>query len=68
MNNERYKEAVNLLMKWWQYRSESMEAGDYCRIVGYTERYTAGVEMLSLLTGKSHGEINRDVTVATPGI
>lgn len=68
MDNERYKEAINLLVKWWQYRSESMEAGDYCRIVMYSERYTAGVEMISLLSGKSHGEINRDVTTTTPRI
>lgn len=38
-----------------------MDAGDYCRIISYSERYTAGVEVISLLTGKSHGEINRDV-------
>ena len=67
MDNERYKEAINLLVKWRQYRSESMEAGDYCRIAISHERYTAGVEMISLLSGKSHGEINRDVTTATPG-
>lgn len=60
---EQYQEAVRTLA-WWKFEAVNSEICEPRRFAKYNDRYVGGFEILKIVTGKTYGDINRDIVDA----